>query len=33
VKRFYHQVAAIERLLIASFERREDWRPSPEREA
>ena len=32
VKRFYHQVAAIERLLIASFERRADWRPSPERE-
>ncbi|WP_029118141.1 Na+/H+ antiporter subunit E [Mycobacterium sp. URHB0044] len=32
VARFYHQVAVLERLLIASFERGADWRPSPERE-
>jgi multicomponent Na+:H+ antiporter subunit E len=33
VNRFYHQVAEVERLMIASFERRDDWQPSPEREA
>jgi multicomponent Na+:H+ antiporter subunit E len=32
VNRFYRQVAEVERLLIASFERRTDWQPSPERE-
>jgi multicomponent Na+:H+ antiporter subunit E len=32
VNRFYHQVAEVERLMIASFERRADWQPSPERE-
>ena len=32
VKRFYRQVAQIERLLVASFERDEHWRPSAERE-
>jgi multicomponent Na+:H+ antiporter subunit E len=32
VKRFYHQVSQIERLLIATFEREADWRPSNERE-
>jgi multicomponent Na+:H+ antiporter subunit E len=32
VKRFYHQVAEVERLMIASFERPADWRASPERE-
>jgi multicomponent Na+:H+ antiporter subunit E len=33
VNRFYRQVAQIERLLVASFEREEHWRPSAEREA
>jgi multicomponent Na+:H+ antiporter subunit E len=33
VRRFYHQVAELERLMIATFERRDDWRASPEREA
>jgi multicomponent Na+:H+ antiporter subunit E len=28
VSRFYRQVAVIERLLIASFEREDDWRPA-----
>ena len=28
VSRFYHQVAEVERLMIASFERPADWRPS-----
>jgi multicomponent Na+:H+ antiporter subunit E len=32
VNRFYSQVTEVERLLIASFEREENWRPSPERE-
>lgn len=32
VRRFYRQVADIERLMIASFERDADWRPSAERE-
>jgi multicomponent Na+:H+ antiporter subunit E len=27
VSRFYHQVAEVERLMIASFERPVDWRP------
>jgi multicomponent Na+:H+ antiporter subunit E len=30
VKRFYHQIAEVERLIIASFERAADWRPSPD---
>ncbi|KUH82057.1 MULTISPECIES: Na+/H+ antiporter subunit E [unclassified Mycobacterium] len=25
---FYHQVAVVERLLVATFERQEDWRPA-----
>jgi len=33
VKRFYRQIAQVERLLIASFEREEHWRPSAERES
>jgi len=33
VNRFYHQIAEVERLMIASFERAADWRPSAEREA
>ena len=32
VKRFYRQITQVERLLIASFEREEHWRPSAERE-
>jgi multicomponent Na+:H+ antiporter subunit E len=32
VNRFYRQVAQIERLLVASFEREEHWRPSADRE-
>jgi multicomponent Na+:H+ antiporter subunit E len=28
VQRFYRQVGDIERLMIASFEREADWRPS-----
>lgn len=28
VKLFYHQVSELERLMIASFERDADWRPS-----
>jgi multicomponent Na+:H+ antiporter subunit E len=32
VSRFYHQVAEVERLMIASFERPVDWQPSSERE-
>ena len=32
VNRFYHQVAEVERLLIATFEREAHWRPAPERE-
>ncbi|WP_101950491.1 Na+/H+ antiporter subunit E [Mycobacterium sp. 3519A] len=31
VARFYRQIAQIERLLVASFERDEDWRPIEER--
>jgi multicomponent Na+:H+ antiporter subunit E len=33
VARFYRQIAQIERLLVASFEREEDWRPAAERES
>jgi multicomponent Na+:H+ antiporter subunit E len=33
VQRFYRQVADIERLMIASFERDADWRPSTEADA
>ena len=33
VNRFYRQVAHIERLLVASFEREEHWRPSADRES
>jgi multicomponent Na+:H+ antiporter subunit E len=32
VNRFYRQVAQIERLLVASFEREEHWRPSADGE-
>ncbi|MDT5339668.1 MAG: multicomponent Na+:H+ antiporter subunit [Mycobacterium sp.] len=32
VQRFYRQIADVERLMIASFEREADWRPSAERE-
>jgi multicomponent Na+:H+ antiporter subunit E len=32
VNRFYRQVAEIERLLIRSFEREADWRPSAAKE-
>ena len=31
VNRFYRQTKQIERLLVASFEREVDWRPSVER--
>jgi multicomponent Na+:H+ antiporter subunit E len=30
VSRFYHQVAEVERLMIATFERDADWRPAQE---
>jgi multicomponent Na+:H+ antiporter subunit E len=33
VNRFYRQIEQIERLLVASFEREEHWRPSAERES
>ncbi len=33
VNRFYRQIAQIERLLVASFEREEDWRPATQRES
>ena len=33
VNRFYRQIAQVERLMVASFEREADWRPSAEREA
>ncbi len=32
VQRFYRQVADIERLMIATFDRTADWRPAPEGE-
>jgi multicomponent Na+:H+ antiporter subunit E len=31
VAQFYHQVAQVERLLVATFERESDWRPSADR--
>ena len=33
VSRFYRQVSVVERLLVASFERDADWRPSAEKES
>jgi multicomponent Na+:H+ antiporter subunit E len=33
VNRFYRQIEQIERLLVASFEREEHWRPATERES
>jgi multicomponent Na+:H+ antiporter subunit E len=33
VERFYRQVAKVERLLVATFEREADWQPSADREA
>jgi multicomponent Na+:H+ antiporter subunit E len=33
VNRFYRQVSQIERLLVATFERETDWRPSNDRES
>jgi multicomponent Na+:H+ antiporter subunit E len=33
VNRFYRQIAQIERLLVASFEREKHWRPVPREEA
>lgn len=33
VNRFYHQVARVERLLVAAFERDADWRPAANKEA
>jgi multicomponent Na+:H+ antiporter subunit E len=32
VARFYRQIAQIERMLVASFEREKDWRPTEERD-
>lgn len=32
VKQFYHQVAVVERLLIAAFERDSEWRPASQEE-
>ncbi len=32
VDQFYRQVAVVERLLVSTFEREADWRPSAERE-
>ena len=32
VSRFYHQVAEVERLMIASFERPVDWQASQDKE-
>jgi multicomponent Na+:H+ antiporter subunit E len=32
VERFYRQIADVERLMIASFERDADWQPGTERE-
>jgi multicomponent Na+:H+ antiporter subunit E len=31
VAQFYHRVAQVERLLVATFERESDWRPSADR--
>lgn len=33
VNRFYRQITEVERLLVASFEREEHWRPAPGVEA
>ncbi len=33
VKRFYRQISGLQKLLVASFERDADWRPSAEKEA
>ena len=33
VQRFYRQVSQVERLLIRTFERENDWRPSAEKES
>jgi len=33
VNRFYSQVSEVERLLVASFERNVDWRPTAEKES
>lgn len=33
VERFHRQVAVVERLLVASFERDEDWRPTMSEES
>jgi multicomponent Na+:H+ antiporter subunit E len=32
VNRFYSQVAEVERLMVASFEREADWRPASDKE-
>jgi multicomponent Na+:H+ antiporter subunit E len=32
VKRFYHQVDQLQKLLVATFERDADWRPSADKE-
>ncbi len=32
VKRFYRQISGLQKLLVASFERDADWRPSAEKE-
>jgi multicomponent Na+:H+ antiporter subunit E len=32
VNRFYRQVAVVQRLLVSTFEREADWRPSADRE-
>ena len=31
VARFYRQVSKVERLLVRTFEREEDWRPSADK--
>ncbi|MDG4663396.1 Na+/H+ antiporter subunit E [Mycobacterium sp. 236(2023)] len=33
VNRFYHQVDKLQKMLVASFERNEDWAPSVDKEA
>lgn len=32
VNRFYHQIDKLQKLLVASFERETDWRPSEDKE-
>jgi multicomponent Na+:H+ antiporter subunit E len=32
VSRFYSQIAEVERLLVSTFEREADWRPSADKE-